>query len=113
MLTSNQYIVDSQMFLIKKWINFCLENSWKNLDDNYNEKFTLSDYIWTKYIFDTYPLEDLQDSTECGVRCELSGNQCDFFTTHNGECHLGRYNHWDLGEVQSTAVPMTYHKQGN
>ena len=87
-----------------------LENSWTNLDDYYNEKFTLSDYIWTKYIFDTYTLEDLEDTTECGVRCQLSGDTCNFFTTDNDKCHLGRYNHWDSGEVESTAVPMTYHK---
>ena len=58
-------------------------------------------------------MEDLEDTTECGVRCELSGDHCDFFTTDNGKCHLGRYNHWDSGVVPSTAVPITYHKHGN
>ena len=90
-----------------------LGNAWHNLDDFYNEKFTLSDYIWTKYIFDTYPLKDLEDTTECGVRCELAGDHCDFFTTDNSKCYLGRYNHWDSGEVESTAAPITYHKHGN
>ena len=58
-------------------------------------------------------MEDLQDATECGVRCELSGDHCDFFTTDNGKCHLGRYDHWDSGAVTSTTVPITYHKHGN
>ena len=55
-------------------------------------------------------MEDLEDTTECGVRCQLSGDTCNFFTTADGKCHLGRYTHWDSGEVESTAVPMTYHK---
>ena len=58
-------------------------------------------------------MKDLEDTTECGVRCELSGDHCDFFTTDNSKCYLGRYNHWDSGEVESTAAPLTYHKHGN
>ena len=74
----------------------------------------MSSYIWTEYTFDTYPLNGLQNATECGVICELSVDQCDFFTTDMGhrQCHLGRYNHSDLGEVVGSNVAMTYHNQG-
>ena len=76
----------------------------------YNEQFTLSSYIWNKYIFETYPLEDGQDQTECGIRCELSATHCDFFTIASGKCYLGRYSHWDAGLVSDSSVPTTYHK---
>ena len=87
-------------------------NSWTNINNFYNKKFTLSAYIWTKYTFISISLQDNDDETECGVRCEFSKDQCDFFTIDSGECHLGRYDHWDLGTVQSTSIPMTYHKEG-
>ena len=73
----------------------------------------MSNYFWTKYTFDTYPLNGFQDATECGLMCELSVDHCDFFTTDMGKCHLGRYNHSYLGEVVGSNVAMTYHNQGN
>ena len=82
------------------------------MDNLYNQKFTLSDYIWTKYTFDSISMQQDEDQIECGIRCEFSKEQCDFFTVDSGECHLGRYDHWDLGTVQSTSSPMTYHKEG-
>ena len=58
-------------------------------------------------------LEDQQDHTECGFRCEFSGDTCNFFTVSSGNCHLGRYNYWDQGTVEDTSTPMTYHRSGN
>ena len=43
-------------------------NAWSDINSRFNEKFTLSSYIWTKYIFETYELKEGQDQTECGVR---------------------------------------------
>ena len=91
-----------------------LGNSWPHLDGIFNEKFTLSGQAWNKYIFDTYPLEDQQDQTECGFRCEFSGDTCNFFTVSSGNCHLGRYDYFDQGTVDDTSgPPMTYHRSGN
>ena len=58
--------------------------AWEDLDSIYNEDTYLSSYIWTKYIFETHPLESGQDKAECGVRCELSNDHCDFFTVTSG-----------------------------
>ena len=91
---------------------FYIGNSWSDINSRFNEQFTLSSYIWTKYIFETHSVKSGEDQTECGVRCELSATQCDFFTIASGKCYLGRYTHWNLGTVQDGSVPTTYHKSG-
>ena len=89
-----------------------LGNAWSDINSRFNEQFTLSSYIWTKYIFETYPVDPGQDQTECGVRCELSGSHCDFFTVASGKCYLGRYAYYPEGTVSDSSVPTTYHKTG-
>ena len=89
-----------------------LGNAWSDINSRFNEQFTLSSYIWTKYIFATHVLDTGQDQTECGVRCELSVEQCDFFTISSGNCYLGRYLHWDQGTIEDQSSPTTYHKSG-
>ena len=84
--------------------------AWEDLDSIYNEETYLSSYIWTKYIFETHILESGQDYRECGIRCELSGSQCDFFLISNSDCHLGRYSYWNQGIVEDTNRRYTYHK---
>ena len=84
--------------------------AWEDLDSIYNEETYLSSYIWTKYIFETHTLESEQDYRECGIRCELSGSQCDFFLISNSDCHLGRYSYWNQGIVEDTNRRYTYHK---
>ena len=84
-----------------------------DINSRFNEKFTLSSYIWNKYIFETHVLENGQDQTECGVRCELSGSHCDFFTIASGKCYLGRYSYWGSGTVSDSNAPQTYHKSGS
>ena len=77
----------------------------------YNEQFTLSSAIWTKYIFDSFDQEAGEDHIECGVRCEIADTTCNFFLVASGKCHLGRYDHYGSGTVADSNVPMTYHKQ--
>ena len=89
------------------WIN--RQNSWNDLNSRFSEQFTLSSYIWTKYIYETFVLELGQDRTECGIRCELLTSHCDFFTVASGMCYLGRYSHWDSGIVEDLSIPITYH----
>ena len=48
--------------------------------------------------------------TECGLRCELHANQCDFFVVTLSHCHLGQYSHWNQGSVQDNTERITYHK---
>ena len=76
----------------------------------YNEQFTLSSAIWTKYIFKSHTLGTGQDQTECGVYCELSVETCNFFLIASGKCHLGRYDYYGSGTVVDNNVPTTYHK---
>ena len=87
-----------------------LANTWNDINSMYNEKFTLSSAIWTKYIFKSESLGTGQDQTECGVHCELSVDKCDFFLISGGKCHLGRYDYYGSGTVSSNDVPTTYHK---
>ena len=87
-----------------------LANAWNDINSKYNEKFTLSSAIWTKYIFQSIALGTGQDQTECGVYCELSIDKCDFFLISAGKCHLGRYDYYGSGSVSSNDVPTTYHK---
>ena len=87
-----------------------LANAWNDVNSMYNEKFTLSSAIWTKYIFKSETLGTGQDQTECGVHCELSVDKCDFFLISGGKCHLGRYDYYGSGTVSSNDVPTTYHK---
>ena len=89
-----------------------LGNAWSDINSRFNEQFTLSSYIWTKYVFASHVLDPGQDQTECGVRCELSVEQCDFFTISSGNCHLGRYSYWDQGIIEDQNSPTTYHKSG-
>ena len=89
-----------------------LGNAWSDINSRFNEQFTLSSYIWTRYIFASHVLDPGQDQTECGVRCELSVEQCDFFTISSGNCHLGRYSYWDQGIIEDQNSPTTYHKSG-
>ena len=97
------------------FLNF-LEPAWSDISSLYDEKTYLSSYIWTKYIFETHILvESGQDYRECGVRCELSGSQCDFFLISTSNCnpkccHLGRYSYWNLGTVVDSTNRYTYHK---
>ena len=86
-------------------------NSWNDLNSMYNEQFTLSSAIWTKYIFESFDLSDGQDHIECGVKCEISDTTCNFFLVASDKCHLGRYDHYGSGTVTDSNVPLTYHKQ--
>ena len=86
-------------------------NSWNDLNSMYNEQFTLSSAIWTKYIFESFDLGDGQDHIECGVKCEISDTTCNFFLVASDKCHLGRYDHYGSGTVVDSNVPLTYHKQ--
>ena len=85
-------------------------NAWSDLNSMYNEQFTLSSAIWTKYIYKSHTLGTGQDQTECGVYCELSVETCNFFLIASGKCHLGRYDYYGSGTVVDNNVPTTYHK---
>ena len=88
-----------------------LDPAWSDISSLYNDSPYLSSYIWTKYIFETHiPVESGQDYRECGVRCELSGSQCDFFLISYSNCHLGRYSYWNQGTVVDSNTRHTYHK---
>ena len=63
----------AQSYTLFSELFYCLllcfvDNAWSDINSRFNEKFTLSSYIWTKYIFETYELKEGQDQTECGVR---------------------------------------------
>ena len=77
----------------------------------YNEQFTMSSAIWTKYIFESIDQDTGQDHIECGVRCEIADTTCNFFLVASGKCHLGRYDYFGSGTVVDSNVPLTYHKQ--
>ena len=79
----------------------------------YNEQFTMSSSIWTKYIFESIDQDTGQDQIECGVRCEIADTTCNFFLVASGKCHLGRYDYYGSGTVVDSNVPLTYHKQSN
>ena len=99
-------------FTIKACIIYLLSaNSWNDLNSMYNEQFTLSSAIWTKYIFESFDLGDGQDHIECGVKCEISDTTCNFFLVASDKCHLGRYDYYGSGTVTDSNVPLTYHKQ--
>ena len=87
-------------------------NAWSDISSRFNEHFTLSSYIWNKYIFETHALQTSDHSIECGLQCELSPSQCDFFCSSSGKCYLGRYSHWASGTVSDNSLPLTYHRSG-
>ena len=54
--------------------------------------------------------ESGQVKTECGLRCELHPNQCDFFVITLSHCYLGLYSHWNQGTIQDNTERITYHR---
>ena len=57
-----------------------------------------------------YVSESGQVKTECGLRCELHPNQCDFFVITLSHCYLGLYSHWNQGTIQDNTERITYHR---
>ena len=72
----------------------------------------LETYIASILFNSLYITESYQAMTECGLRCELHANQCDFFVVTLSHCHLGRYSHWNQGSIQDNTERITYHKIG-
>ena len=93
------------------------DSVFKKLINNYNEQFTLSSQVWTKFIFETISIGSLGQTEQdfyldCAIRCRISKDHCDFFTIVMGKCHLGRYSYYGQGIVADSSVPLTYHRSG-
>ena len=91
-------------------------NSEDHVQSTFDAPLELSGNTWNKYIFEQIELEDNEDKTECGVKCELCSTQCDFFVYDNDEvspmCYLGIYSENVDNGVDVPTTFITHHKLG-
>ena len=82
-----------------------------HVQKTYDAQFDLPGYIWNLYIFEQVELQESQDLTECGVKCELHDYQCDFFVFDSPTtCYFGLYSQVDGDFINVPSDLTTYHK---
>ena len=79
-----------------------LANAEDHVEATYNVQFELPGDIWNLYIFQQVTLDQSEDGTDCGVKCELHDAQCDFYAYEAPTCYLGLYSHYSQGKRWST-----------
>ena len=87
-------------------------NSLDHVNTVYDIIFDLPDFAWNRYMFETIDFESGEDSTDCGVRCELHSSQCDFFAYSGTKCYFGLYSQTQGTDVTVPETIRTYHKSG-
>ena len=87
-------------------------NSLTHVNTVYNTIYDLPDFVWNRYIFDTVDFQNGEEMMDCGVRCELHKDTCDFFAHSGTKCYFGLYSQTDGTSVVVAETIRTYHKSG-
>ena len=87
-------------------------NSLTHVNTIYNTVFDLPDFVWNRYIFETVDFQNGEEMMDCGVRCELHKDTCDFFAHSGTKCYFGLYSQTDGTSVVLAETIRTYHKSG-
>ena len=87
-------------------------NAKSHFDTDYTERFNLKDTIWTKHAYEEIPLITGQDYVECGVKCEMYPDNCQYFALNGGKCYMMKYEINPNPTINAGGDAYTYHKPG-
>ena len=76
----------------------------------YDVSFNLPDFAWNRYMIEVIELDAGGGLTECGVKCELYKNTCDYFAHAGTKCYIGVYSQTEGTAVTVAETVKTYHK---
>ena len=76
----------------------------------YDVSFNLPDFAWNRYMIEVIELDAGGGLTECGVKCELYKNTCDYFAHSGTKCYVGVYSQTEGTAVTVAETVKTYHK---
>ena len=76
-------------------------NALSHVNSKYNIDFWLPGYIWNRYVIqEKVTFEDSNYAyKDCGVRCDLHPNKCDFFIQNDLDCYFATYSSEDDGSL--------------
>ena len=106
------YVKTGESAIVLNTVQIRKSNALTHVNTVYDTIFDLPDFAWNRYMFENVELQDGEDVTECGVKCELHKTQCDFFGHSGAKCYFGIYSQTDGTDVVDAEVMKTYHKSG-